>query len=179
MNTSRPENYPRDHETSAVLKNGATVFIRPVVPDDGPLLKRLFNRLSPRSVYYRFLGNLRELSEEMIYHFTHMDYREEYALAALINEGGRDAVIAVGRYAHVFEEGTTDLALAVRDDWQGSGLGTLLLERVINAGRKQGYTRYRSMMDPDNTAMRHILLRLGYKVRLIPREGYFVVDIDF
>ncbi len=169
--------YPPRYEQRLTLKNGKEVFIRPIRPDDGPLLVALFDHLSARSVHLRFLSDIPSLPDELLHHLTHVDYDREFALAAVVGEGGRDAVIAVTRYALDTDEGFTDLAIAVRDDWQRAGLGTILLGKIVDIGEEHGIRSFRSMMDPGNDVIRHVLNGLGYDVRYTMRDGDYQVDI--
>lgn len=172
------ESYPCQYESRLSLKDGKEVFIRPVMSTDGPLLIDLFNRMTPQSIYLRFLWRLPALPEDMIQRFTHVDYKTEFALVAVVEEEGGKAVIAVARYSFERDENTTDLAVAVRDDWQGRGLGKPLLAKLVEIGKEQGVSRFSSMMDPENNAIRKILCGLGYDVRLSRRSGYLQVEID-
>ncbi len=169
--------YPSHHESRLTLKDGREVFLRPVLPTDNDLVIDLFNRISPRSIYQRFLANLGALPEDMLHHFTHINYETDFALAAVIEEGCSEAIIAVGRYAYDPHENNTDLALAVRDDWQNLGLGKLLLTRIIAIAKEHGISRFESMMDTKNTIMEKILKDLGYEVRYSLRSGFYQVEI--
>ncbi|HOS38419.1 MAG TPA: GNAT family N-acetyltransferase [Spirochaetota bacterium] len=171
--------HPSSCEFRLTLGDGRAVFVRPIAPNDAPLLVDLFNRLSPQSIYLRFLSRLSGLPADMLHHFTHVDYDREFALAAVVAETGGDAVVAVSRYSHDPASGIADLAVAVRDDWQHHGLGREMLARIVAIGREHGYDRYGSMMDPDNTAIRALLHELGYRVKYTPRDGYFDVEIRF
>lgn len=170
--------YPRQYESRLNLKDGKEVFIRPVLCTDGPLLVDLFNRMTPQSIYLRFLWRLPALPEDMLHRFTHVDYKTEFALVAVVEEEGKKAVIAVARYSFERDENTTDLAVAVRDDWQGRGLGKPMLAKLVEIGKEQGISRFSSMMAPENNAIRKILCGLGYDVRLSRRSGYLHVEID-
>jgi acetyltransferase len=169
--------YPAHYESRLTLKNGREVFLRPILPTDGHLLVDLFNQISPRSRYLRFLGRLPALPNEMLYHFTHLNYESEFALVGVIKEDGKDAIIAVGRYAHDPQEDLTDLAVAVRDDWQHGGLGKALLAKTIAIGKAHGICRFESMMDPQNTIIKQILFELGYEVKYRLRSGFLQVEI--
>lgn len=177
MSDVYPQNYPHEYESWLTIKDGRKIFLRPVVPLDGPLLVELFGKLSPQSVYLRFLSNLSSLPEEWVHRFTHVDYKSDFALLGLAQENGKDAVIAVGRYAFDVHTGATDLAIAVRDDWQGFGLGKPLLSKVVEIGRANGINRFESLIAPDNEIIKSILRDLGYKVTYALRSGYFLVDI--
>lgn len=170
-------NYPAQYESFLTLKDGTEIFLRPVRVTDGDLLKDLFNRISPRSVYLRFLGHLHALPEGLLHHFTHVDYESEFALVAIEIEDGKEAVIAVARYAYDPGENVTDLAIAVRDDRQRLGLGKSLLDRIIAIAKEHGITRFVSMMDPRNSFIGQTLHRLGYEVHFVLKGAHYQVEI--
>jgi len=165
MSTTSNEAYPSHYESRLTLKNGKEIFFRPILKTDGPLLVDLFNKLSPQSVYFRFLRPLHTLPEELIYHFTHINYESAFALVAVIKEDGKDTIIAVGRYAYDPQDKVTDLAVAVRDDWQYLGLGKSLLSKIITIGKENGISRFVSMISPQNDVIRQTLQNLGYEVK--------------
>jgi acetyltransferase len=172
------EDRSSNHESRLVLKDGREVFLRPVVPADRDLIIDMFNRVSRRSIYQRFLRNLESLPDDLLYRLTHIDRETSFALAAVVEEGGGEAIIAVGRYAYDHREGYADLALVVRDDWQNLGLGKALLERVVSAAVKRGISCFGSMMDTRNTVMEKILRDLGYTVAYSLKTGVFQVRIS-
>lgn len=165
------------YESRITLKDGREVFLRPILPTDNDLLIDLFNRISARSIYQRFLRNLDALPEGMLHHFTHIDYRTESALVAVVEEEGKEAIVAVARYAYDSHENSTDLGLAVRDDWQNAGLGKSLLKRIVAVARENGITRFVSMIDTSNTIIEAILRNLKYEVRYSLRGGFYQVEI--
>jgi acetyltransferase len=177
MSTQVAGCYPSQYESRLTLKDGRHVFLRPILRTDRDLIFNLFNRISPESLYMRFLKHYRVLPEDMLYHFTHLDYASRFALVAVVDEGGKDAIIAVGRYAHDPQEDLTDLAIVVRDDWQNLGLGKSLLMKIIDVGKEHGFRRFVSMMDPGNTVIRQTLSRLGYEVDYSLQNGVFQVEI--
>ncbi len=169
--------YPCQHESRLRLKNGAEVFLRPVMPADSHLIVDLFNKMSPQSIYFRFLRRLNALPENMIRQFTHVNYNSELALVAVIQEDGKDAIIAVGRYGYDPDEDITDLAVAVRDDWQHFGLGKSLLKKVVDIAKENGISRFTCMMDSQNHIIKNILLALGYRVTYLSQSGFYRVEI--
>ncbi len=173
----KAQDYPQKYESWVTLKNGKDVFIRPVRPTDGHLLVDLSQKMSTQSLYLRFLWRLRVLPEDLLYRFTHLDYHSEFALAAVVEEYGQETIIAVGRYSYDPDDGHTDLAVAVRDDWQSLGLGKSLLQKTVSIGKDHGIAHFRSMMDAQNEIIRKILSTLGYEVKYSLRGGFFEVDI--
>ena len=177
MSTTVIEGYPSQYESRLTLKDGREVFLRPILPSDEHLLVDLFNRMSPLSRYLRFLSHLQALPEELLYHLTHIDYDNEFALVSVVEEDGNDAIIAVSRYALDKDENIADLALAVRDDWQHLGLGKSLLSRIITIGKEHGISRFGSMMDFQNNIVKKMLLELDYEVKYYFRGGVYQVEI--
>lgn len=171
------EGYPSQYESWLTLKNGSEVFLRPILRIDGHLLVDLFNKMAPQSVYFRFLRHFRALPEEMLHQFTHIDYDSKFALVAMIQEDGKDAIIGVGRYAYDPHENLTDFGVAVRDDWQQLGLGRALLVKIFAIAKEHGISRFVTMMDAQNNIMRKILSDLGYDVKYSLRSGFFQVEI--
>lgn len=173
-----PPGYPSGYEGLITMKDGRTVFTRPILDTDKHLLTGLFEKLSPQSRYQRFLVTLRSLSEDMLYHFTHVDYESSCAIVAVIEEEGREALIAVARYAYDPIEKITDLGVAVRDDWQQLGLGKQLLKKIIRIGKDHGLSRFEAVADPQNLAIRHIFSVLGYDVEFVSRGGYLHILVN-
>ncbi len=177
MTPTLNEGYPAQYESRLSLKNGQEVFLRPILPTDECLLVDLFNKLDSYSRHMRFLGILDDLPEKLLFRLTHINYVSEFALVAVIREDGKDAIIAVGRYAYDSQENATEFAVVVRDDWQHYGLGKLLLVKIFAAGREQGFSRFVTMIDPENNIIKQILSGLGYTVTYASRSGYLQVEV--
>jgi acetyltransferase len=175
MNTA--DNYPSQYENRLILKNGREIFIRPVKPTDEPGIVDFFKKLSAQTITLRFLRPLDALPNEMLYQFTHINYHSEFALAGIIEEDGGDAIIAIARYAYSPNDHVTELAIAVRDDWQHLGLGKSLVKQVVEIGKEHGIYRFGGMIAPQNKIIMQILADLGYKVKYSLRSGVFEVDI--
>jgi acetyltransferase len=169
------ELYPSRYEEWVDLRNGRKVFLRPVRETDGPLLVKLFEEMSSSSVRLRFLSPLHHLPEQLVYRFTHVEYGKDFGLVALINENF-GPIIGVARYAYDLQSEMPEFAVAVRDDWQGNGLGSILFMRVIKVGREHGYSRFVALVDPQNRTMINIFKRSGYdyKISRMEQDAYFI-----
>lgn len=184
LNTT--DEYPREYEEWVALKDGTRVFLRPIKPTDGNLLVDLFNKLSPHSVYLRFLFRLQALPEEWIYRFTHVNYRSDFALIGVIHEDtgedtGEDAgevCIAVARYHYNPLTGRTDLAIAVRDDLQNRGLGSIMLPKLVAIARKNGISRFEGTLDVQNSISLKVLSKVGLKMKIFPRGDLRYLELD-
>ncbi len=172
------EQYPHQYESQLLLKNGQVVYVRPIVPSDGHFLVDLFNRMSQRSRYLRFMTNIQELPDALLYRFTHLDYQSCFAIACQIEVDGRNEIIAVARYSLDPDEHIAELGVAVRDDWQHMGVGRYILSKIISIGKDHGISRFGSMMDPQNDTMKKLLRDLGYQVRYFIKDGSYQVEIS-
>ncbi len=173
------ELYPSQYEEWITLKDGNRVFLRPVKTTDGDLLQELFRKLSPFSIRLRFLSPLESLPENILYQFTHLDYKKNFGLAALTDIENSGPIIGVGRYAYDSQSEKPELAVAVRDDWQGKGLGTILFMRVIKIGVENGYPCFGAVVDPQNRTMMNIFRRSGYPYKISSGElGAYIIEIQ-
>ena len=150
--------HPASLEEDIALRDGRSVRVRPIRPDDTVLLQRFFAGLSERSRYQRFMQHVSELSPAMLARFTQIDYHRELALLALHG----DELIAVGRYAPDVDRGNAEFALVVADAWQGKGLGRRLLERLVDAARGAGYEALYGHILEANRDMLELARKLGF-----------------
>src|SRR5437016_12211106 len=134
--------YVADPEQGVTLRNGASVRVRAIRPDDEPRLLALCHRLSPRTVYERFFSPRRLLREEA-HAFANVDYRQRMAVVAEVDDGPEPELVGVARYGPS-DEGTADIGLVVADAWQGLGLGSLPLEEILRAAEQRGIHQFRA-----------------------------------
>lgn len=171
------EGYPTQYESRLTLNNGREVFLRPILPTDENLIVDLFNKLNSDSIYLRFLRPLNALPEDMLFQLTHIDYARNFALVAVIQENGKDSIIAVARYGYDPEENITDFAIVVRDDWQRYGVGKALLVKIFTLGKEHGISRFVSIIDSTNKIMKQVLRMSGYTVKYSYRKGSTQVEV--
>ena len=150
------------------LRDGSHVRIRQWSPSDRELLVRGFYRLSPTSSYRRFLSAAPVLTSAMLHQLTDIDHRDHEAILAL-DEREKEG-LGVAHYVRSIERPElAEVALTVIDDWQGRGLGTLLLEVISARARQEGIKTFSALMLAENREMRDLLDRLG-PVRVIDQE---------
>ena len=145
-----------------VLRDGRRVRIRPVVPQDRRHFVAGLSRLSERGRYLRFHTVIQELTADELTHLTSMDYRTHMAWGAVaIDEPGEPGV-GVARYVRDRNDATAaETAVTVVDDYQGIGLGTVLMETLLITALHNGIERLGARILPENRAARKLLHRLG------------------
>ena len=166
MSGAESFSYPSQYEDRVTLADGQPVLFRPIRPADGPLILDLFSRLSPESVFYRFLTHLERLQPAQLRHLVHIDYVTHFCLAAVIPEENREALIGTGRF--MIAAGRPDraeLTVTVRDDWQCRGIGKMLVSRVVEIARSRSISAIEILIDSRNERMIRLFSRLGYPAR--------------
>jgi RimJ/RimL family protein N-acetyltransferase len=152
------EGFPGDFDQVVGLRNGASVHLRPIRPDDAPRLMALCHRLSSRTVFQRFFSP-RRLRAEDAYALANVDYRERMALVAEVETGQEPTLIGVARYGPAGEAGVADIGLVVEDDWQGVGLGSILLTELLQAGAQRGVQYFKADVLTENYRSLRLLAR--------------------
>ncbi len=162
---------PPGWEGDVVLKDGGTVHVRPIRPDDGARLEALHGRLSSESIYLRFFSAHPRLSTREVEHFTNVDHESRFALVALLG----DDLVAVVRYDGWPGRTDAEVALVVDDAHQGRGIGTVLLEHLAAAARQRGITEFRATVLPSNRRMLSVFRSAGFRTERQLADG--VVDV--
>ena len=146
------------------IKDGSQVLLRPIVPEDAPLLQEGFKRLSPQSIYYRFLETARELSDAQARTLANVDYQKRMALVGTIQEDGHERIIVVARYALVEDPAEPDLAeaaIVVRDDYQQRGLGKIAMHRLAHYAQQHGVTAFLATIHTSNLPILRFIQHSG------------------
>jgi acetyltransferase len=166
-NTSDPpeisNTIPEGFTEEIIIKNTTSVTIRPIQSSDAPLLQAGFERLSPETVYLRFLKSFRNLSDEQARYFANVDYYHRMALVGTIKEGGGESIIAVARYDLLGDDqpGAAECAIVVRDDYQNCGLGTAIMIRLTRYARQHGVTAFVATIHISNSGIINFVRKSG------------------
>jgi RimJ/RimL family protein N-acetyltransferase len=160
--------YVAARTSEVTLKDGSRVFIRPGLPTDRALLAKEFERLSPESRYRRFFAPMKVLSESLLDYLTSMDYVDHFAWAAVSAEPGPLGELqglGVSRYVRLDDREAAEMAVTVVDDWQGKGLGGILLDALVLEALENGITRFEGDVLVENRPMQELLRRTGARFR--------------
>lgn len=162
------------------LADGSVITIRPIHPDDADDLQNTFMRLSTQSIYLRFLSYKKVLTDEEALRLATVDYNTQMAFVATMVENGREIVVGVSRYALLdkVHPKTAEFAVIVGDEFQGRGIGKLLLWKLVNYARAKGFNHLRGNLDMGNTRMLDLIKRSGLPHRQRYEDGVWQVNID-
>ncbi|HTT61092.1 MAG TPA: bifunctional acetate--CoA ligase family protein/GNAT family N-acetyltransferase [Bryobacteraceae bacterium] len=162
--------YPTRYVSAWTMKDGSEVLIRPIRPEDEPMMVKFHATLSERSVYLRYfhLMNLSQrVAHERLTRICFIDYAREMALVAERRNPttGENEILGVGRLTRVLGSNDAEVAVLVSDQWHGRGLGKELLARLVIVGGDEKLTALKADILPDNRDVMRICEKLGFTLR--------------
>jgi len=159
------------------LGDGTSVVVRRIRAEDAAALQRLVSRSSDRSIELRFLGSLKELSDEMARRFANVDGKDRFALVAL-DPDNSDDIVGVVRYGREGADDGAEYAALIEDRFQGKGLGIRLTKALIEAARANGMGYLYALVMRENVGMLKLLRSLNLPERTTWQDGTERVEID-
>lgn len=161
-----------------VCRDGTRVLLRPVVPDDKQALRDGFARMSPASRYQRFMSPIEDLTDEMLAYLTEIDYVNHFAWVALLADEPAGVGVGVARYVRLRDEpDVAEAAVTVVDEWQGRGLGTILVDALGAVALQNGIQTIRGYVLEENRRMRDVLEAAGARISH-DSPGLLRVEVD-
>ncbi len=162
------------------LRDGRRATIRPIRRDDAPRTAAFIEGLSAQSKHTLFLGGIAELSDEALHRLCDADAVNDMAYVAVAAEAAEAATgverqVGVCRYAGAAAPDGAEISVAIADDWQHQGLGTLLLRRLVDHARRDGVRRLYSVDALANEPMRRLARELGFTERPDPDDIHQVI----
>ena len=153
---------PANYSAHEYLRDGRPVEIRALRPDDEPDMLAAIDRTGAESLQRRFFVTKRGFSEKEKAFFMNIDFVDHVALVAVIDEGGRPAIVGGSRYV-VTAAGVAEVAFVVIDSCQGQGIGALLTRHLTGLARAAGLKELVADVLPGNVAMRKVLGKFGFR----------------
>ena len=174
--------YPSQYVSQWRIPAGAPVTIRPIRPEDEPLMAKFHGTLSERSVYFRYFSALKlseRISHARLVRTCFSDYARDIALAADHKhpKSGEHEILGVGRLSRMHNSNDAEFALLVGDAWQGHGLGTRLLQMLIHVARTERFHRIVGRVHAENTRMQQLCRELGFDVKKLPDEPEYLTEL--
>jgi RimJ/RimL family protein N-acetyltransferase len=160
------------------LRDGTPVSIRPIRPSDRERLAEGFAALSERSRYLRFHTSMPKLSDAQLRYLSEVDQHDHVALVAGRRDDPEGPGLGVARYVRLADDPSiAEAAVTVADQWQGRGLGTLLLLALAREALGKGVRTFRNYVLAENTGMIKLFEQLGAE-REPDEPGVYVIDFE-
>ncbi len=169
--------YPKELEEVFLLRDERRVLLRPIRPEDETILQAFDNSQSKEDRYKRYFAELPQFSHEQLARLTQIDYEREMAFVAVTkNASGVEEILGVVRAQRDPDNGFAEFAMAVRSDLKGIGLGSRLLQKMIDYVRTQGTGKLIGCTMLENAGMANLARKLGFSVKYNRDEG--LIDME-
>jgi acetyltransferase len=173
--------YPAQYVSSWKLRDRTAVTIRPIRPEDEPLMVAFHQTLSEESVHFRYFSFLKlegRIAHERLRRICFIDPDREMALVVERRNGSEREILGVGRLTRLRDENEAEFAILISDKWQGHGLGTRLLELLVQIGRAEGLSGIMAHILPENSAMQHVAKKAGFALRFEPEGREWIAELS-
>ena len=161
------------------LQDGTKVHVRPIVPEDEPLLIEAVSAMSERTVYFRFFSPLKRLPDALAHRLAVVDYNDRFALVATTHKpAGTERIAGVARYDRALNTDVAETAVAVVDEFQRRGLGGALLTILAKVARDHGIRTFTLIVLPENQQMLGLLRKMGWIHQAKLTGGVYEISFD-
>jgi acetyltransferase len=169
--------YPNQFESDWMLRDGTPVLLRPMKPEDEPLVSDFLSKCSEETIFFRYFKLIKKWTHEMLIRFTQNDYDRELGLMAIGQPPGPEVMMGVSRMAMAADRSSAEFAVIVADPWQGKGLGPKLVERITEVAREQGVKLLHGDVLAQNQPMLDMVRRLGFSTHKDAEGGTYRVEM--
>jgi acetyltransferase len=159
--------YPKKQETQWTLKNGQEILLRPIKPEDEPMWLEMFQSFSDDSIRYRFFQMLKDTPHELRVRYCNIDYDREIAIVAELNQEGHRKILGVSRLSMEPGGKSGELAFIIVDKWQGFGLGTKMVDYVLEIAKEMRIEQIFVIMLPDNYRALNLAKKMGFQIEYL------------
>ncbi len=169
--------YPKTWERDIRFGDGLSAFVRPIRPEDEPLLSKFLGKVSAEDLRLRFFSSVHEFNHASLVRLTQIDYARTMALVAMNDQ--KDEIFGVARLHADANHETAEYAILVRTDLKGRGLGWQLMNLLIEYARSEGLSRMTGDVLRENSVMLDMCRELGFATQVHPDDhGIYLVTLD-
>ncbi len=154
--------YPDQYIDVFKLKDGPAAVLRPIRPEDEPLMDELLKTSSEQTLMMRFFRKISDISHEQLTRYCHVDYDREMSFVAIIRDNGRDRIIGEVRMSKLPDQENAEMAVIVGDPWQGKGIGNALCIHCLKIAKELGLKKMWMEILKVNARMLHRAEKLGF-----------------
>jgi len=162
--------YPKKYETLWKLRDGRSVLLRPIKPEDEPMWLEMFQNFSEESIRYRFFQIIKDTPHEVRVRYCNIDYDREIGIVAELTEEGRRKILGVVRLIIEPDGKTGEIAFIIADPWQGLGLGSKMLDFMIEICKDKKLETVYGIMLPDNYRAINLMRKMGFTIERIDQD---------
>jgi len=157
--------YPKKYELIWRMRDGRNVLFRPIKPEDELLWLEMFQNFSEESIRYRFFEIIKDTPHEVRIRYTNIDYDRELGIVPVLQEKGKEKILGVVRLIEEPDGKRGEIAFIVADPWQRLGLGSKMLDYMIEICIERGLDEIYGIMLPDNFRAQELMKKMGFTLK--------------
>ncbi len=162
--------YPKKYESYWNLRDGRTVLLRPIKPEDEPLWLEMFQNFSEQSIRYRFFEIIKETPHEVRIRYCNIDYDREIAIVAELIEKEKRKILGVARLIVEPNLKTGEIAFIVADPWQGIGLGSKMIDYMIDICKDKRLESIYGLLLQENQRAINLMKEMGFSIKRLDED---------
>lgn len=166
-----------DYSEHVLLKNGHGILLRPAKPDDFELVKNFLNQLSPDTLRMRFMASMSYVPDSIAQGFCDNDLIENGCLLALMGNNSTPNLIGICNYNSLGNGRTAEVSFIIKEEFQGKGIGTVLLEKIAGIAAANGLIEFEAEVLPENDKMISVFKNSGFEYHQV--YGTDVIHVEF
>jgi acetyltransferase len=166
------------YKKNIFIRDGSTVFLRPMQGNDVDRVLELFHRFSQETIYLRFHHVVTKMSREEAVKYCTIDYDNTFALVATIEKGASEKLLAIGRYYRLPRKDAAEFAIVVADKYQKQGIGTHLMKELSAVAKAKGVRFFEGEVLIESKDMMQIIKDSGFQETQEFDEGAYHVVLD-
>ncbi len=170
--------YPSEWEYEFISKKSQKLLIRPVKATDEDKVRDFFHSLSDRNIYLRYFRQLRSLPHQVLQGFVDIDYSRNMSLVVINSASKAQEIVGIGQWVMDENDNIPDLAFQIQDDWQGHGLGSYLMKRLIEIAQSYQITHLKADVLAENTPMLRVFEHIDYPITKKAEFGVITLVIE-
>jgi RimJ/RimL family protein N-acetyltransferase len=161
------------------LRDRTRVHLRPIEPEDEPLLHEAVAAMSERTVYFRFFSPIKRMSDALAHRLAVVDYNDRFAIVATTHRpNGKERIVGVARYDRARGTDLAEVAVAVIDEFQRRGLGGQLLAELARVAKAHGILSFSLIVLPENGQMLGLLRKMGWIHQAKLNGGVYEISFE-
>jgi acetyltransferase len=175
--------YPSQYVSTQTLKSGKEITVRPIRPEDEPMVVKFHESLSDTSVFMRYFQPLhisQRVAHERLTRICFTDYDREMALVAVHKNptNGQSEVIGIGRLSRTRWKEEAEYSILISDQWQNQGLGGSMMKALVEMGRAERLKQIKGYILPENGRMQTVSTKLGFVLKASKEDGLIMATLD-
>ncbi|HOF04866.1 MAG TPA: GNAT family N-acetyltransferase [Syntrophales bacterium] len=169
--------YPEKVSCTHTFKDNFPVRFRAIKPSDEDEMRRLFYRFSDQAVYYRYFSPIKAMPHKKMQEYVNVDYRRVMSIVGVIEESGRERIIAEARYVRDQNRPAADTAFIVDEFCQGKGIASFLFSLLAKNAREEGIEVFTADVLAGNKAMLRVYEKAGFPIKAVLQSGIYELTI--